>query len=126
MNSTIKIIVSAVMVMSAIFASAKNTNNASTAPAPAIVPTEANAAVINYKTSIVKDEMGRVVNKIIYKDVDGFWCPLGAYSVYYGEEENVLTYAQWDKSNHRFTLNAQQQHFNNKDYPVLITDSVLK
>lgn len=127
--NTIKIIVTSVMVLSAMYASANNSNKSNTAdaPAPAVITTQSQPATsVNYKTSFIKDDEGRIINKIIYKDVNGSWCPLGAYSVYYGEEENVLTYAQWDKAHHRFTLNAQQQRFNSKDYPVLITESSIK
>lgn len=75
---------------------------------------------VNFKTVYKKDAEGRVVNKVIYKSADGQWSPVGAYSIYYGEKENVLTYAQWDKKTKTFTLNAQQKHFDSKDYPIVM------
>lgn len=68
------------------------------------------------------DEMGRVESRVSYKQskMSGEWVPVAAYTVFFGEKENVLTYAEYNAENHVFNLHAKQQKFNSKDYPELI------
>lgn len=73
-----------------------------------------------YKTVYSTDDMGRVTSKMIFTEGDGTWIPVCAYSVFYGDDENIVTYAAWNKSSKTFNKNAVQQHFNAKEYPVVI------
>lgn len=68
------------------------------------------------------DERGRVLNRVsyIYNKVSDKWLPFAAYSVFYGTEETVLTYAEYDHFHHTFTINAQQARYAAVDYPELI------
>lgn len=133
MNTIIKTCLTAVLVLSATLVNAENNKNnngnstMSITKSVSYVASDARVTrIVNYKTSYIKDEQGRVINKIVYKWADDSWRPLGEYSVYYGDEENILTYAQWDRVNHTFTKNPQQQHFDSNEYPVLIVDSGLE
>lgn len=74
----------------------------------------------NFKTVYSTDELGRVTSKMVFIMSNDQWVPVGAYSVYYGKDENILTYAAWNKTSKSFNKNATQQHFNAKDFPVLI------
>lgn len=118
---TIKFIALSMMIM---FASttvnATPSKNKNTTPAVAVNNVVKNSNK-NYMTTYKMDAQGRVVNKVVFKSVDGQWNPIGAYSVFYGESENIVTYAQWDKDSQTFTRNAVQQHFDSKDYPVVLT-----
>lgn len=67
------------------------------------------------------DGMGRVSTKISYKKNDfNSWSPLSAYSVFYGEEETVLTYAEYDDVHRTYTRNVQQKRYNASEYPIVI------
>lgn len=79
-----------------------------------------NVGEKKFKTVYSTDEQGRVISKIILVKGYDAWEPVGAYTVYYGEEENIVTYAAWNRSSKAFNKNAVQQHFNAKDYPVVI------
>lgn len=76
---------------------------------------EASSKVV-YST----DEQGRVINKIILHMNNGEWTPVGAYSVYYGDSVNTVTYAGWNSNSRTFTKNPSQQSYDAKDYPVVI------
>lgn len=81
-----------------------------------ILGTEGNKYVYNM------DSKGRVVNRISYKlnKNNDKWSPISAYSVFYGESENILTYAEYNPMSHAFNSNAQQKNFNANDFPELI------
>lgn len=68
------------------------------------------------------DDKGRVSTKVSYaaKDFGRGWTPIAAYSVFYGEEETVLTYAEFNPTTGVFNLNPQQKRYNAKEYPELI------
>jgi len=67
------------------------------------------------------DGMGRVSTKVSYKKNDlNAWNPVCAYSVFYGETETVLSYAEYDNVRKTFTLNAQQTRYSATDYPEII------
>lgn len=79
-----------------------------------------NVGEKKYKIVYTTDEHGRVTSKIILVNGNDAWVPVSAYSVYYGDDENILTYAAWSNSSKAFNKNAVQQHFSAKDYPVVI------
>lgn len=73
-----------------------------------------------YKTVYNTDRDGRVKEKIVYyMNSNGAWVPLAAYSVFYGEDTNTVTYAEWNSKTRTFTQKAKQQQFDAKQYPVL-------
>lgn len=76
----------------------------------------------NYKYVYNLDENGRVANRISYQQnkSNGEWMPVAAYSVYYGQKENVLTYAEYNPDNKVFNNHPKQQVFNATEYPELI------
>lgn len=67
------------------------------------------------------DAQGRVATKVSYvMNYCDKWAPIAAYSVFYGETETVLTYAEYDHSRKTFTRNPKQVRYNAADYPVII------
>lgn len=75
----------------------------------------------NKKAVFNLDGMGRVSEKVSYeKNILNNWKPISAYSVFYGETETVLTYAEYDDINKTFTLNAQQTLYPASEYPIII------
>ena len=76
-----------------------------------------------YKNAYKYDHEGNMVNKITFLKKDGFWHPICAYSIHYGETERIVTFALWDEQHKTFTLNAQQYTYNNKDF-VSVIDSI--
>lgn len=118
--------VAAIMTMSTMSAHNQNSTN-TTASASVqkehvqkmsieILGTEGNKYVYNM------DSKGRVVNRISYKlnKINGKWLPISAYSVFYGDGENILTYAEYNPISNAFNCNAQQKSFNANDFPELI------
>lgn len=82
---------------------------------------------MNKKAVFNLDGMGRVSTKVSYKMNDLYaWSPVSVYSVFYGEEETVLTYAEYDFVNKTFTRNAQQVRYNANDYPEVIKVPMVK
>lgn len=72
-----------------------------------------------YKT----DSHGRVVSKINYfwNKADQDWTPMCAYSVFFGQDSNVLSYSEWNKVTHTFISNSRQTSYDAKQYPILIS-----
>lgn len=82
---------------------------------------------MNKKAVFNLDGMGRVSTKVSYKMNDlNAWSPVSVYSVFYGEEETVLTYAEYDYVNKTFTRNAQQVRYNANEYPEVIKVPMVK
>lgn len=71
-----------------------------------------------YKT----DSQGRVVSKVKYfwNKADQNWTPMCAYSVFFGNDSNVLSYSEWNKVSHTFISNGKQAVYDAKKFPVLI------
>ena len=61
-----------------------------------------------YKEAYKYDKDGNMVNII------------SAYSIHYGENENVVTYALWDDQHKTFTMNAKQDIYSNKEFATVI------
>ncbi len=97
-----------------------NTANVNTEQPTSVHYKYNNVGNNNFKTVYSTDELGRVTSKMIFIMSDDQWVPVGAYSVHYGENENTLTYAGWNKTSKAFNKNATQQHFNAKEFPVVI------
>ena len=76
-----------------------------------------------YKEAYKYDEDGNMVNIITFVHEDGIWKPVSAYSIHYGENENVVTFALWDELHKTFTLNAKQNKYSNKEFAFVI-DSI--
>lgn len=59
------------------------------------------------------DEQGRVVTKAGYvlNAQSGEWIPRVAYSVFYGQDETIVTTAKWDASRGSFRSGAVQQKY---------------
>jgi len=75
----------------------------------------------NKKAVFNLDGMGRVSTKVSYKKNSlNDWNPVSAYSVFYGEDETVLSYAEYDNVRKSFTLNAQQTRYSATEYPEII------
>ena len=120
-------IVAAFMSMSTL--SASNNQNSKNIMKPVIVQKD-YAQVLSIEvsgTDNIKyvynlDENGRVTNRVSYKfnSKNGKWTPVSVYSVFYGEEENVLTYAEYNSQRKLFNSNPQQKRFNANEYPELI------
>ena len=96
-------IVAAFMTMSTL--SANNNQNSKNNMKPVIVQKEYArmlsievSGTDNIKYVYNLDENGRVTNRVSYKfnNKSGKWTPVSVYSVFYGEEENVLTYAEYN------------------------------
>lgn len=67
------------------------------------------------------DGLGRVSTKISYlMKSNEQWRPISAYSVFYGENETILTYAEYDNVRKTYTRNAKQVRYNAADYPEII------
>ena len=73
------------------------------------------------KVVFSKDDQGRVTSKVILHMNNGEWVPVGAYSIFYGETENIVTYAGWDSKTKTFTKSPSQQTFDAAKYPVVMT-----
>jgi len=73
------------------------------------------------KVVFSKDDQGRVTSKVILHMNNGEWVPVGAYSIFYGETENIVTYAGWDSKTKTFTKSPSQQSFDATKYPVVMT-----
>jgi hypothetical protein len=73
-----------------------------------------------YKNAYKYDENGNMINKITFIKEEGFWKPVSAYSIYYGENENTVTFALWDVKSKTFTLNAKQNKYSNKEFLSVI------
>jgi len=104
-------------------ASAKTVNNATAEKQNSISAFYSTGADgHDYKNVYITDEEGRVTSKVLYvMNADGMWSPMGAYSVFYGDSTNTLTYAAYDSKTHTFTKHAQQTAFDAAEYPVVIT-----
>ena len=76
-----------------------------------------------YKEAYKYDEDGNMVNIITFVHEDGIWKPVSAYSIHYGDNENVVTFALWDDLHKTFTLNAKQNKYSNKEFAFVI-DSI--
>ena len=76
-----------------------------------------------YKNTYKYDENGNMINKITFLKEDGFWKPVSAYSIHYGENENTVTFALWDAQHKTFTLNAKQNKYDNKDF-ISVIDTI--
>ena len=76
-----------------------------------------------YKNAYKYDENGNMINKITFIKEEGFWKPVSAYSIYYGENENTVTFALWDAQHKTFTLNAKQNKYDNKEF-ISVMDSL--
>lgn len=59
------------------------------------------------------DDQGRVVTKAGYvlNAQSGEWIPRVAYSVFYGQDETIVTTAKWDASRGSFRSGAVQQKY---------------
>lgn len=59
------------------------------------------------------DDQGRVVTKAGYvlNAESGEWMPRVAYSVFYGQDETIVTTAKWDASRGSFRAGAIQQKY---------------
>ena len=77
-----------------------------------------------YKNAYKYDENGNMVNMITFLKEDGFWKPISAYSIHYGENENTVTFALWDAQHKTFTLNAKQNKYSNNAF-VSVMDSIV-
>lgn len=66
------------------------------------------------------DAAGRVETKVNYIGSDDKWSPVSAYSVFYGEKETVLTYAEYNVLTKTFTRNPKQVRYNATEYPEII------
>lgn len=68
------------------------------------------------------DGNGRVENRISYKQCkwSGTWKPQAAYTVFYGENETILTYAEYNAESKIFNLNPIQKHFTANEYSELL------
>lgn len=85
-------------------------------------PTSKTVVNGNYKIVYSTDEKGRVVAKIILRKSPieyNRWVPESAYSVFYGESKNVLTFGKWN--GREFRADAEQVRYDANDYPVLIS-----
>jgi len=97
-----------------------------TLPGVTVVATGSQKVIETIGTNHMKyefnlDNLGRVSTKVSYvmKKKD-HWTPISAYSVFYGEEETVLTYAEYDRVSKSFTLNAKQVRYNASEFPEII------
>ena len=84
-----------------------------------VMEVKANGRHMKYEYNL--DDMGRVSTKVSYaKNIMNSWTPISAYSVFYGNDETVLTFAEYDMMKKTYTQNAKQVKFNAVDYPVII------
>lgn len=69
------------------------------------------------------DESDRVSSKVCYQwnAVNGQWEPVSAYSVFYGQDETIVSFAEWNKKTQTFTLNGKQERYDAKAYPIVIS-----
>jgi len=118
-----KILVAFVAALTMTTANAADKNNSSTAVSPS---TNNQTEFVYYegeKTSkyvYSLDEQGRVSSKVRYTlNNKGKWMPSLAYSVFYGENETIVTCAGWNSNAHSFNKNAKQIHLDSKEYPVV-------
>lgn len=131
---TTKIFAAFVAAMMTITMSANNNvkNNNASAPDNTL-PNVTVIATAQQKTMEVKagnrhmkyeynlDDMGRVSTKVTYvKNIKNSWTPISAYSVFYGSEETVLTFAEYDMITNAYTANAKQVRYNAAEYPEII------
>lgn len=110
----------------------KNNNNASTPdntlPNVVVIATAkqktmevvaANGRHMKYEYNL--DDMGRVSTKVSYvKNIMDNWTPISAYSVFYGNEETVLTFAEYDMMKKTYSQNAKQVRYNAVEFPLII------
>lgn len=66
------------------------------------------------------DAQGRVSSKVNYIGSKKGWTPYAAYSVFYGEEETVLSYAEYNPTTKTFTSNPKQVRYDAKAFPEII------
>lgn len=66
------------------------------------------------------DGKGRVASKVVYAGHNDGWSPVSAYSVFYGEKETVLTYAEYDDVHKTYTRNPKQTIYDANEYPEII------
>jgi len=65
-----------------------------------------------YRITCTYDKQGRLQTKVIdYLNANDCWTHKCAYSYFYGEDENTVTYAAWDAKTRTYTRNAKQQKF---------------
>lgn len=69
------------------------------------------------------DANDRVSSKVCYQwnSTTDKWDPISSYTVIYGQEETVVSFAEWNKKTKSFTLNAKQERYDAKVYPVVIS-----
>jgi len=123
----------AAMMMTVATMSANNNNKETSAtpddytlPGVTVVATGSQKVIETFGANHMKyefnlDNMGRVSTKVSYvmKKKDQ-WTPIAAYSVFYGEEETVLSYAEYDNVRKTYTRNAKQVRYNAAEFPEII------
>ena len=125
-----KIFAAFVAAMMTITMNASNKENKTNAPqSDNVLPGVTVIATANQRTIEMNDKKyefnldgsGRVSTKVSYrKDNMNNWAPISAYSVFYGNDETILTYAEYNPSTKIFNLRPQQTRFNAVDYPEII------
>lgn len=125
-----KIFAAFVAAMMTITMSASNKENKTNAPqSDNVLPGVTVVATANQRTLVVDDMKyefnldgsGRVSTKVAYKkDKKNDWTPISAYSVFYGEEETILTFAKYNPYTKVFNYKPQQTRYNAQEYPEII------
>lgn len=121
----------AAAMMSATTMSANNKENTNGSDNPDVLPgvtvtaKKMSVEVIgtdNNKYEYNLDDNGRVSTRIAYtyNDISGKWTPCCAYTVFYGQDETVLTYAEYNSAKKTFNINPQQTRYNTHEYPIII------
>ncbi len=120
------------MMMTVVTMSANNTKKENPASPDNVLPAVTVVASANQKTVEVfgknhmkyefnLDNLGRVSTKVSYvKTITNKWIPISAYSVFYGENETILSYAEYDSDRKTYSLNPQQSRYNASEYPEII------
>ena len=125
-RNDMKKIISLLALMGMLFSSnnveAKNnkTPESVTTKKPTIIKMEFIKNNQTYKNAYKYDENGNMVNKITFLKENGLWKPVSAYSIHYGEDEKIVTFALWDAKNKTFTLNAKQNIYSNQEFIAVI------
>lgn len=119
--------VAAMMTMTMSATNKENNTNApqsdNVLPGVTVVATASQRTLLmnNKKFVYNLDGSGRVSTKVSYKkDNTDNWTPISAYTVFYGQEETILTFAEYNPQTKAFNLKPQQTRFNAEEYPVII------
>lgn len=66
------------------------------------------------------DKRGRVISKVMYRQLNGEWTPRCIWRVTYGKTINVLSFAAWDSQRQEFSIHPESVAYDATENPVLL------